>query len=308
MILGSRERPTFGNANYAWACFYRVGEWGVGDHPGFNRWLTASLSVIVHNNRSHPQKTYQLSGVGVMDYLVRDVEVPSDRNMRRRRFRQYSTYKYQQLKDTLYIRPGDLRGRQNDNEPVYGFRIHANCWTLVERVIGPLAEQHLDILLEEMLSAWNQGGKKPQALYRRRLNCDPLHIPDIKELVKKLIRRGAVNTRPKSLAAATLPLEIMYMIFDRLGHDELELVLEATGWSVSYEYLRSRFRYHSLVFETEKLHSRVDLDWLFFYKEVEEVLEMSDGFKTRCNIIERLGGTRKRFLSRLALEMRHKVG
>ena len=76
---------------------------------------------------------------------------------------------------------------------------------------------------------------------------------------------------------------------------------------MSEEYYRSRTRFHGLIFEIEALRSRVDLDWLPFYREAEEVLEMSDGFKTRCNIIERLSRTRKQFLSSLASEMGHMV-
>lgn len=243
-----------------------------------------------------------------MDRLVRDVfEVPSNRDMKRRRFRRSKIYDYRRLKETLFIPPANLLCRQNDNGPVYGFPVHANCWTLIERVIGPLAEQHLDILLEAMLDAWNQGGKKPRTLNPLKPKNNPLHIPDVKRLVKKLLRRGAVNTKPKSHVSAALPLEIMYMIFDQLDHDELELVLQATGWTVSDEYYRSRIRFHSLIFEIEKLRSLVDLDWLSFYREAEEVLEMSDGFNTRCRIMERLDGTRKGFFVRLASESGHMV-
>lgn len=238
-----------------------------------------------------------------MDRLVRDVfEVPSNRNMKRRRFRKSKFYDYRRLKETLFIPPANLLSRKNDNEPVYGFHVHADCWTLIERVIGPLAEQHLDILLEAMLDAWEKGGKKPRTLDSLKPKNNPLHIHDVKRLVKKLLRRGAVDTKPKSLVSVALPLEIMYMIFDQLDHDELELVLRATGWAVSDEYYRSRIRFHSLIFEIEKLRSRVDLDWLSFYREVEEVLEMSNGFDTRCRIMQRLDGTRKRFLLRLTSE------
>ena len=278
-----------------------------------NRWLTTYFKVIVYNNTnpadsSRPQKTYKLSGVGVMDGMVHDnFEVPSDRNMRRRCFRKFNSYFYRRLKDTLFIPPADLLTGKSDDESVYGFPLHATCWTLIERVIGPMAEQHLDILLEAMLDAWDQGGKKSGASVSLTPTNNPLHIAAVKRLVKKLIRRGAVNTKPEDLVSATLPLEIMYMIFDQLDHDELELVLEATGWAVSEEYYRSRFRFPGLIFEIETLRSRLDLDWLSFYREAEEVLEMSDGFKTRCNIMERLGGTRKRFLSRLASEMGHMI-
>lgn len=37
---------------------------------------------------------------------------------------------------------------------MYGFPVHANCWILIEHVLGPLAEEHLDILLEAMLDRW----------------------------------------------------------------------------------------------------------------------------------------------------------
>ena len=243
-----------------------------------------------------------------MDAMVRDnFEVPSDRNMRRKRFRQFDSYAWRRLEDTLFIPPADLLIGKNDDESVYGFPVHAICWTLIERVIGPPAEQHLDILLGAMLDAWDQGGKKVRASVSSKPKKNPLHIADVKRLVKKLTRRGAVHTKPKGLVSTTLPLEIMYMISDPLDHDELELVLEATGWAVSEEYYRSRIQFHGLIFEIEALRSRVDLDWLPFYREAEEVLEMSDGFKTRCNIMKRLSGTRKRFLSRLASEMGHMV-
>lgn len=244
-----------------------------------------------------------------MDDLIGDVfEVPLDRNTRRRRFRQSDVYYgYRPFKDTLFIPPADLVSRRNDQRPVYGFPVHANCWTLIERVIGPRAEQHLDILLAAMLDAW---GKIPNALCTS-IQHNPLQIPAVTSLLRKLIRRSAVNNKspspklkPKCLVPAMLPLEIMYMIFDCLDQANFELVLEATGWVINEEYYRCRFRCHYLVFETEKLRSQVDLDldWPFFYREAEGLLQESGGFQTRCRIMGLLNVTKRRFLSRLASE------
>ncbi|KAL1969819.1 hypothetical protein VTN77DRAFT_7328 [Rasamsonia byssochlamydoides] len=43
----------------------------------------------------------------------------------------------------------------HDAEP-YGYLIHAYCWKLIERVIGPRAEQHLELFLQVLRTRWQE--------------------------------------------------------------------------------------------------------------------------------------------------------
>lgn len=119
-----------------------------------NQYITL---VIVHNEIGTSKKTYQLSGVAEMDgELLHEFIVPleKDKTLKRNRWKGGS----QALpKGTASIFDASFRyeeTREPEDIDVYGFPIHAHCWTLIERIIGPCAEKYLGLFFLALESRW----------------------------------------------------------------------------------------------------------------------------------------------------------
>lgn len=44
----------------------------------------------------------------------------------------------------------------NEDKEPHGYLIHANCWTFIEQMIGPRAEQHLELFLRVLRIRWQE--------------------------------------------------------------------------------------------------------------------------------------------------------
>lgn len=97
----------------------------------------------------------------------------------------------------------------NDNNPrLYGYPIHARCWTLIEQVIGPgVAERHLELFLQTLKQqfrkrinparSWAQDawfGRYPERYVAmtakiRYLYRDPVRIPAVRDLLNTAVQR-----------------------------------------------------------------------------------------------------------------------
>src|SRR5436190_24058547 len=96
-------------------------------------------TVIAHKQNSLIH--YQLSGVGRFDVFLDNIfAVPRDRDA--------VVIDIQLDKDglesfpdgTIYIHPATPQNSMNQNCDPHGYPIHAHCWSLIERIIGPRAE------------------------------------------------------------------------------------------------------------------------------------------------------------------------
>jgi hypothetical protein len=54
------------------------------------------------------------------------------------------------------IAPANFFHSTNEDVHPHGYLIHADCWTLIERVIGPKAEHHIELFLQVLRTRWQE--------------------------------------------------------------------------------------------------------------------------------------------------------
>jgi hypothetical protein len=54
------------------------------------------------------------------------------------------------------VYPANLSNYENQHLYPHGFPIHARCWTLIERIIGPCAETHLELFTRALQKTWRE--------------------------------------------------------------------------------------------------------------------------------------------------------
>ena len=298
--------------------------------------------MIVIRQQKDPtlhQKQCHLSGVSRLYYLVdacpllyasqlkgRIFSVPWDKDkvITERPHLVGDDEQFQDIRTPIY--PANFwDDRYQDHYP-HGFAIHAHCWSFVERIIGPSAENQLDLFLQVLSQRWEM---KPRPFEVRRciwkrnwmecysgkklLEClvailDPMDIPEIKALIHRCTQGGrgddvkGRSSSSQNLGSLDLPLDIIHHIFDHLRVTDIESILIATQWQVPSFYWRSRFP-RKLIFEIEELTSAEmeNVNWQVLCLEVEKLIEgeTSRGLQNRRRIYRILEGTKELFLSQM---------
>jgi hypothetical protein len=204
----------------------------------------------------------------------------------------------------------------------HGYPIHAYCWSLVERIIGPRAEGQLDILIKAFRERWREqsfelgecisdniwvadvsGEELTERVFAIR---DPVNIPEVQDLIRKSIencskeRMNQMSQKRCSLFLKYLesgfPLDIQCLILDHLSYIDIQNVLVALGWQIPDSYWRGRFP-KDIIFEIEELASTADVAWQFLCLGAEQLLESSHGLLNRQRIFRVLRGTRSLFFA-----------
>lgn len=193
-------------------------------------------------------------------------------------------------------RLGDTTGR---NSKTYGFPMHASCYTLADRVIGPSTASNLRLFFQVLEKVWDE---------RPRLHpkvgeiggLDPLDVPEIEDLIaksitrrrsymaKQIFKRAGNNPKFKPCPALTLPSEISSMVLDHLGGEDVRNLLAATQWMIPKSYWRIRI-YRGVAFEIHEVSQR-KLDWQFLCLEPETLLETNKVLRNRRRIVNILNG------------------
>jgi hypothetical protein len=199
-----------------------------------------------------------------------------------------------------------------------GFPIHAYCWTLIERIIGPCAETHLELFTRALQKTWGERIVLPhfveQAVWSLQYMYsptvvevpiavqDPIDVPDIKDLLHRdaLVQRTnklrSWNCRPTKSGnpMCDLPLEITYMILDYLHSPDASRLISTMNWHIPDAYWRSRFP-RDIIFEIERLSPTADLNWRLLCLEAELLLETSKRLLNRQRIFQILIRTKQHF-------------
>ena len=213
----------------------------------------------------------------------------------------------------------------------FGYPVHARCWSLCERVVGPDVEQHLESFLETLRRRFrkrispqrNPGkdasfacygrpfrgiGPKTRFLYR-----DPFVIPAVDELVE---RYSLVDAGPGYQCLyhypfrIRLPEELQFLIWDFLDRADVDVLHQAfTGksqWTMPDTYWVSRAAKSTTIFEIQDLyleakrkhnqdhhrhHTTVDWESLCF--QAEELTLTSEAHQNRRRILRILERTNK---------------
>lgn len=220
--------------------------------------------------------------------------------------------------------------RHRDLYP-HGFPIHAYCWSMIERIIGPSAENDLDLFLEVLFQIWDTephpfevsncignrswgGMDSSEALSEEELHAvwDPTDVPEIQAILRQSTKQE-VGERSKmrssgsqNLGTLDISLDVIHQILDYLPVTDIENILTATQLQLPNLYWRSRFP-RQLIFEADEFISaeaeNANVDWRFLCLEIEKLLgnESLHGLQNRQRIFRILEGTKELFLSRLRL-------
>ncbi|KAK2756557.1 hypothetical protein FQN54_005450 [Arachnomyces sp. PD_36] len=310
----------------------------VADYEFFARDLTipafwtSIYRAIISQQRSDPVRQKQhdlhLSGVSRLYYLLwhddilegRVFRVPWDRN-RVITERSHMIEDGKLRDDRIAIYPARLWGHQYRNYPD-GYPIHAHCWTMMERVIGPDAENNLDILLKVLTQRWDTeppnfvitrhrpgaDAKKypPEEIYT---TWDPTDVPEVQAVIRQYTRQNSSeetklgNSNFRNLGVLDLPLDIIFQIFDYISAADTESILTATQWKLPNSYWRSRFP-RKLIFEIDEFISPETedpgVDWAFLCLGIEKLLENERvyGLQSRQRIFRILQSVKELFEDR----------
>jgi len=157
----------------------------------------------------------------------------------------------------------------------HGWPVHAHCWTIGERVMGPRLEEHLALLIKVLRTKWEEENLLEEARKIKRwvggytwptedefevwsrlvAISDPIAGRDVVELLcesqnekqeslKNLRRQLRGQQYGKHILH--LPYDIRIMVLDRLHGAHIRNVLEATGWHIDESYWRGRLPWNIL--------------------------------------------------------------
>lgn len=195
-------------------------------------------------------------------------------------------------------------------DTVHGFRMHHLCMSLTERIIGPLATEHIGVFLH----AVRKGRAETLRLYTRIAHIrwnDPMRIPHVGRLIKTSIIRAkrrkppqmvdylcSPSSRKKPPAAMDLPLGIIFIILDSLQDTDMKNLLLVTHWEIPVSYWRCRVR-NGILFEVDKFGPEADMDWQFLCLESVKMVEKGKALWARQQIFNILNRTADHFLADL---------
>jgi hypothetical protein len=162
----------------------------------------------------------------------------------------------------------------------YGYPIHARCWDLLERLLGPRAEDQLGVLLRVLRRGLQSSdirfydigfmrGNEPELWIEASTEYafafrDPVKIPALREVIDESLerrRRESLKRRTRRWCPLFRPVErlttsrhfsldMKYTILDLLDCDDVVNVLSAFGWEIPDEYWCRRLR-RDLLFELD---------------------------------------------------------
>ncbi|RJE25363.1 hypothetical protein PHISCL_02326 [Aspergillus sclerotialis] len=197
-----------------------------------------------------------------------------------------------------------------------GYVIHARCWTLAEKWVDQL--EKLDLLVAGLQKRWldikdftinrarNAGREKKEAAarYRRASEIrvdepDPVYIPGLQEILDESVKRRSRPTRTRITRQLpkipfriftqrfSLPVEILYMILDRLKLDDVVNCVVAFAEELSGQYWRQRFA--DFIFEVNEIDPE-QIDWVYLLSTLWQrgLYKPGGALHTRREIFQRL--------------------
>ncbi|KAL1969746.1 hypothetical protein VTN77DRAFT_8299 [Rasamsonia byssochlamydoides] len=267
-----------------------------------NPWVWTSFIrvIIISKEEDSGEPQYQLSGVCQCQDSQIIFQVPRDRN------RALIGYPHSggRSNKTIKVHAARFHYPKKLQYP-YGCLIHARCWDLIERLLGPRAENQLEVLIHVLRQRWDRSDfslydrgfipwehpeKWAEALTEETFAFrDPVKIPALRALIdeglqrrlREPMKRRTRRWRPLFRAVERLttsrpfPLDTEYMILDRLGCEDIPNVLRAFGWQIPDAYWFARLR-KDLLFELDDLKiADTEMDWQFLCLGTEQLLTCS---------------------------------
>ena len=275
--------------------------------------------IAQHNGREHPEflvpreRTRAVIGTPTSKVDIDSLE---------------SVVLAEDLQQTTYFKDKEL----TPSPTKFGYPVHARCWSLCERVVGPDVEQHMGSFLETLRRRFrkrispqrNPGTDASFACYGRPLRGigpktrflfrDPFVIPAVDELIERCSLGDAgpgyqchYHYYPFRIR---LPEELQFLIWDFLDRADVDVLHRAfTGkaqWTMPDTYWVSRaaksttiFEIQDLFFETKRRHNQdhhhhhTNVDWESLCFQAQELTLTSEALQNRRRILRILERTNK---------------
>lgn len=288
--------------------------------------LITDLAVIVRNGQTAP--TYEVSGLTKTSDPAQCFVVPGTKRS------VWPSSRHDECAETIYA--ANFNSALHRDEDVYGFPVHAHCWTLVRRVISLAAERQLELFFRVLEKRWEANpfrfipDEETSWLdWRNRADADfnPVlnraiepYLSPAKEfnLNAKLKRNISIRKRrndqvkpvanpgppPARLNGTSILLKILYGILHYLDIYEAHDLLEAIRWQIPDAYWRGQLMNNPLFFEVQKLTPRPAVNWRALCYRCESLAETDDGLINRRRILQILDGTAALFWAALASDDR----
>lgn len=197
--------------------------------------LTMLLWTAVIARKQNGFTHYQLSGVARFDtFMDRDFNIPRDRDTVAADVPQLDESVSKRFSDEkIYVYAATFWNSNNQDHDPHGYPIHAHCWTLIQRIIGPCVDDRLDLFIKVLRERWRElsiqlsdyiytdGGQclafidDGKLLEHDKLDAktfalrDPIHIPAIRDLIQKSTKRPVrARTKRKTRSWYSHPLII----------------------------------------------------------------------------------------------------
>lgn len=170
-----------------------------------------------------------------------------------------------------------------------GYPVHSRCWDLIEHKFGPLATLRLDLIATALRKQWYDIIPRishPQLPTSLRYNFrqyqgvedndqveDPMFIPKLDTLLQDCTNLPANDSQEiVSLdilsSKYNIPLEITYLIADRLNLRDTYNMLAAFGGKFPVDYWKRHIPSTDIIFELKKFDSDSFL-WPYISVEIE---------------------------------------
>ncbi|KAI9929897.1 hypothetical protein ASPWEDRAFT_167563 [Aspergillus wentii DTO 134E9] len=175
--------------------------------------------------------------------------------------------------------------------------IHTRCWDLARFHHKSDIENDMGLFVAMMLQRAFQGNMirdGVEEFFEEQVAQDPFRHPEIYRAAQKALKRRnkQKQTQQKPLcnengtaSLLSLPLDIVYILFDQLEHFDLWNLVQAIHWPIPHSYWGHRAGEY-LKYMDEIL--MLDLDWAYLCLELERLDRTLFIFRTRTRVLQSL--------------------
>ncbi|KAK2761588.1 hypothetical protein FQN54_001416 [Arachnomyces sp. PD_36] len=216
----------------------------------------------------------------------------------------------------------------------YGYPMHARCWHLIEKLLGPDAAKDLESVVHALQNLSNDSCFQTYGhphittqdvepwTHQSMGFYDPVKIPALRSVIDESIKRrhaeyltsnpgnsdaGIFQNVRRTPGRHNLPLDIQWMILDLLEYNDIPSLLRALGWVLPDVYWERRLP-KNLIFELEDLKKdESEFDWQFLCLGVEKLLRTSPELLNRQRLFPILAKMSELFHVEAARKENHDV-
>lgn len=262
------------------------------------------MFLVSHNTVVKPPlaSEYHLTGINFLEFSREPLWMPEDVNIaliggggRKPRYNGISGTQFHVTE--IYDEP------TSSDSNTTGYVVHAHCWALLERILGPEVKQtQLDKLIQAAKKHWSDNvlwnlydddvmwgsicnPRPPNREQQLNIHLSPLVIPEIQNAIQR-----AKKIKSHSISCLiNLPLEISLLImelvcpiyYSQWNVQDTRNILSAFQWVLPNSFWELRLRTHErLLFELRSLKDMSSIGWQSLCLDMMALLCDNDLYKS----------------------------